>query len=54
MLARAFYSLMLCMMRYEYAIGRSTGRNPEAMGQLRQDITRWEGYLTQLEINHVR
>lgn len=51
-LTRAFILLMLAMMRYEYAIGKSTGRNPEAMGQLCQDITYWQGRLNLLEINH--
>jgi hypothetical protein len=52
-MTRLFYAVMVAFMRYEQAIGRATGRNSKSMGQLAEDITRWEGNLLRMEVRHV-
>jgi hypothetical protein len=39
-----FYVAMIWCLRFELTIAKSTGRNPTHVGQLAQDVTRWEGY----------
>lgn len=51
-MTRYFYRAMLAMMRYEYTIGRSTGRNPAAMSDLSIAIRDMERDLQLLEMRN--
>lgn len=53
-LMRFFYLSSLAMLRFDLAIARSTGRNPEDIAKITGDIQSMEGSLLRLEINHVR
>ena len=48
----AMLRVCLWMMRAEYDIGFATGMNPQYLHCLRRDITRMEGDLNRMEINH--
>lgn len=49
---RYFYRFMLAMMRYEHAIGRSTGRHPADMAALSIAIRDMERDLQLLEMRN--
>lgn len=49
---RALLNFCLWQMRTEHMIGSSTGMNPIHLANLSASITRMEGDLLRLEINH--
>lgn len=51
-LHRAFLHFCLWQMRTEHMIGSSTGMNPIYLANLSASISRMEGDLLRLEINH--
>lgn len=52
-ITEAFLRFCLWQMRFEHAVGTTTGMNPRYLAELSNDITRMEGELLRLELRHV-
>jgi hypothetical protein len=48
-----FYRFMLAAAKFELAIATSTGRNPENLRQLRDDVAEFSGIVDRIEVLHV-
>lgn len=47
-----FYAFMVWITEFELAIAMSTGRNPDDVRMLKQDLQKWRNAQTNWEINN--
>lgn len=48
---KTFYVMLLFFAEFDLAIARSTGRNPANIGQLQDEVHKWQKCLWDLEMN---